>query len=437
MRPWILMTVSLVLATTGCSGSEDGGVGGVGGVGCPDGGTGELIVNISDGGVTPSVQVSGPGGFTDTLTATDTLSGLTGGRYLLLAETVATPASGGDLAGSVFSAGPESVVEVCVRDGETATVDLAYSEHPGSGMLWVVQTGLADNDVVAFDQSKLTEPGSQTPDILIDLASGNPSDNLVGLAFDRWGNLWLAAACTCGDRLIVLTPGQLATGGNLDPARVVLSSALAFVRDITLDPNGNLWASNGTGNTVVQFSAEQLAAVLVASETELTESPAITIESGDFDEPGGIEFDSTGNLWVADQGNDAILQISAAELTSSGTRAAARTITGDTPSPVVVSLAAPVDLVFQPDGDLWVSYLASNVLARYTPADLATSGNYEPNPQTEVPVSAIPQGIAADAQGGVWSAQFELRLQRTGAAEYTVTSNELGDPQKLTFYPAP
>lgn len=408
------------------------------GASCPDGGTGTLTITVDGGGVTPTIQITGPNGFTNAISSTETLSDVDGGTYTLMAETVITPAAGSDLAGTVYSATPESVVAACVRDGQTETVSVNYAEHPGSGMLWVAQNGGGGNsDAVAYDQSKLTGPGTQSPDISLDLASGNPSNNVVGMAFDAWGNLWLASASTSGDRIAALTPEQLATGGDLDPETVITSSAFQYVRDITLDADGNLWASNGDSDTVVELSAAQLAAALVSGELEVSEAPVVSIESADFDSPHGIEIDASGNLWVANRGANNVLEIAAADLTVSGTPAAATAITGDTPSPVVTQLTAPTDLVFQPDGDLWVSYLASNVLARYTPAQLAASGNYEPDPQTTVPVSAIPYGIAVDAQGGVWSAQYEFRLQRTDAAEYTVDSNELGDPQKLTFYPAP
>lgn len=423
-----LAFLAVTLTSAACGNKKDGG-------GCPAEGTGTLEVNITASGFTPSVQIWGSGALEDTLTATGSVD-LPGGRYQVAADTVATAATGGDLAGTLYAAN-EPVVEKCVRDGKTTTVDVTYAVHPGSGMLWVAQSGLADNDVVAFAQSKLTAPGSQNADVLLDLASGNPSNNVIGMTFDRWGNLWLAVACACGDRMSVLTPTQLATAGDLDPTHVVLSTALQFVRDITLDPDGNLWASNADSDTVVRFAAGDLIDILVADTVELNADPDITVESPGFNGPAGLEFDDSGNLWVANRGEDEVLGFTAADVAASGTPTATYAVTGDTPPPVVVPLAAPVDLVFQPDGDLWVTYLASNILARYTPAQYGTSGNYEPDPQTAVPVSAIPVGIAVDAQGGVWSAQYEFRLQRTDAADYTVDSTDLGDPQKLTFLPAP
>jgi hypothetical protein len=85
-----------------------------------------LTVNINDvpSGSTASVVVSGPSGFTQTITATATLSNLSPGSYSLAAP-ILTPTSSTSLTVPVYSSNP-----VTVSAEANATSDVTYGSLP-------------------------------------------------------------------------------------------------------------------------------------------------------------------------------------------------------------------------------------------------------------------------------------------------------------------
>ncbi len=55
---------------------------------------------------------------------------------------------------------------------------------------------------------------------------------------------------------------------------------------------GNLWVSNLLSDEIIEYTASQLG-------TTSSPTPAITITSTALNNPEGLAFDSSGNLWVA------------------------------------------------------------------------------------------------------------------------------------------
>jgi len=86
---WVRCTINVALLA--CGGYGDGDDNGTGPPPGPT--TGSLAVTITGlpGGSTGTVTVTGPSGFSRTLTTTETLAGLTPGSYTVAAGNVSTP----------------------------------------------------------------------------------------------------------------------------------------------------------------------------------------------------------------------------------------------------------------------------------------------------------------------------------------------------------
>jgi ligand-binding sensor domain-containing protein len=85
---------------------------------------------------------------------------------------------------------------------------------------------------------------------------------------------------------------------------------------MAFDAHGDLWVGNVSNATVVEFTANQLAATG-------TPTPAITLQNdtlvGSIHGPRSLAFDSHGNLWIANTDGNTIAQIETDDLMSSGT----------------------------------------------------------------------------------------------------------------------
>lgn len=151
-----------------------------------------------------------------------------------------------------------------------------------------------------------------------------------------------------------------------------------------------LWVANEDGNFVAEFTGNELTASGM-------QSPSRKLASADLDEPWGIIFGSSKQLWVSNVGNGTLTKFTFKQLKDLKT--------DDAPSAAVVisGLDRPEGMVF--DGkDMWVADEGSAQLFEFTSSQLAASGS--PTPDTVINSSALmsPVGIALDHSGNLWVA---------------------------------
>jgi len=133
-----------------------------------------------------------------------------------------------------------------------------------------------------------------------------------GVTFDSKGNLWVMdpQAMVNGNMapaLLEFSPMQLAGLGSMNtptPVATITSGALNFPQQSVFDKAGNQWVTDHNNNTVLVFTAAQLA---MTGVNDLT--PAVTITSANatnalsnFNGPLGIVFDKQGDLFIANNG---------------------------------------------------------------------------------------------------------------------------------------
>ena len=352
--------------------------------------TGSLTVTITaPAGVTPSVTVSGPAGFKVSLSATQTVSGLAVGSYTVTAASDTVPNA---IVSAVYD-GAVFAGTVSVSAGATATASVTYLARPGSGALWVVgQSSSSTDAIVTYTAAELA--GNQ---LLIPAGLSGTSGGAYGAAFDGAGNLWVTHEA--GNAVVEFAAGQLMAGGTPTPA-VTLSAtgagSLASPTGLAFDAGGNLWVANYGNNTLVEFAVSQLAA-------SGSPTPAVTLSLGALSGPTGLAFDAGGNLWVAKAVANSVVELAAAQLGVTGTPAAAVTLSPDT------NLAVPAGLAFDASGSLWVASEGVSKVLGYSPSQLATGG-------TLLPAVVLvannnnslfnPVGLAFDASGNLWVSNY-------------------------------
>jgi sugar lactone lactonase YvrE len=202
-----------------------------------------------------------------------------------------------------------------------------------------------------------------------------------GLAFDSGGNLWVvdqnnnrvleykAPFSTHEAATLVIGQSSFTSSGT-----ATTSTGLSGPSGLAFDSGGNLWVVD-TGNSRVleyktPFSIGE-AATLVIGQSSFTSSDFSTTNSTGLSYATGIAFDSGGNLWVADQGNNRVLEYKAPLSTNEaaslviGQTSFTASNTGATgPS----NLNGVKALTFDSGGNLWVvDFRQSRVLEYTTP----------------------------------------------------------------------
>ncbi|HXB23601.1 MAG TPA: hypothetical protein VNV25_02625 [Gemmatimonadaceae bacterium] len=368
--------------------------------------TGSLTVTVvAQPGVPASVHVAGPSGYSQTVTATQTLSGLAPGSYTL-------SASGGTLTDAIVSTTYTVAVSgspATVVAGQTATATVTYNSG-GTGGLWIANSvGFTISELTA---GQLHASGSPTPAVTViphQLPTGAPQ----GLAVDGNGNLWVAS----GNATVVeFTRAQITAGDTLAPATSVLIEpsdpfGLAF------DASGNLWVADHGSTFIYELTPSQLVT------TGIPVTPAVTILYPGAAQFSKLAFDPTGNLWAVTH-DSLLVAFTPAQLASGGTI---------TPSVVIHSNAGsldhPYDVAFDASGDAWVVNIADSTIVEYTPSQLAASGS--PAPATTIAIrdvgtiSSAPSALAFDNSGDLWVAD----LNRNEVMEFTPSQLAAGGAQ--------
>ena len=256
----------------------------------------------------------------------------------------------------------------------------------------------------------------------IALQPSQPAGAAVSSSLPAPGTLFvLNGGNLSGSNVPGITEFAPGASGSATPTATTTSAAgLYNPFAMAADPsgNGNVWVVNyasGSGS-VAEFSAAQLEAGGNATPI----AKILPANTASLNEPDGLAFDSSGNLWVANTNNDgqhcnagSIVEYTAAQL--SGLSA-----TNDSPTPAATinfnlgttcpspTVSGPWGITFDSSGNLWVASYTSNLVVEYTASQLAglSATNDTPTPAQVITANGgsleNPTGLAFDPAGNLW-----------------------------------
>ena len=180
--------------------------------------TGSLSVTVTAPVATVTgLTVTGPNGYTKSITATTQLTGLAPGSYAITAQSFTT-------ADPIVATAYQATVTgspATVSAGGTATSTVSYATRPGSGALWVVggiDVGSnVQNTAIEYTVSQLQASSSVAPaaTLTFPVTTGRNID-ANGVAFDPQGNMWVVNDNS--NTVVEYTPSQLGANGSPTPA---------------------------------------------------------------------------------------------------------------------------------------------------------------------------------------------------------------------------
>ncbi|MDV3244729.1 MAG: hypothetical protein LYZ66_06115 [Nitrososphaerales archaeon] len=252
----------------------------------------------------------------------------------------------------------------------------------------------------------------------------NHMDVPRGLAIDSSGNLWVGDDSS--DRVLLFSPAY-SSGmnanlvlGEPDFASYTTTAAQSVVTSadgVALDPSGNLWVVDYYSNRILMFSPpffSGMNANLVIGQSSFTTTASATGASS-LNDPAGLTFDSSGNLWVADQLNNRVLMF--APPFSNGMSATLAigqtTLSTGIASVTQNGLYYPFDVAVDSGGNLWVSDYYNNRILMFAPpfstgmaASLVIGQPSFSSNSAGAGQSGLnrPEGIGFDPRGNLWVA---------------------------------
>jgi sugar lactone lactonase YvrE len=116
-------------------------------------------------------------------------------------------------------------------------------------------------------------------------------------------------------------------------------------------------------------------------------------------QPNALAFDAAGSLWMSDGRRDKVASFGQDQLDASGFLAPRVVV-----SAKAASIATPVGIAFDADGNLWVGNVGNRTVVAFSPAQLVAGGTIDPNVvlTSNAGSLGIPTGLAFDSDGSLW-----------------------------------
>jgi sugar lactone lactonase YvrE len=251
------------------------------------------------------------------------------------------------------------------------------------GNLWIADGG--NNRVLEFRPPFSTGMSASLVIGQANFTSGAPDLTARGLdfptepAFDPSGNLWIADINN--NRIVEYAPpfsnGMSATlvvgqsGLDSRVACATTQNGFCGVDSIAFDSLGNLWATD-FNNRILQFKppfSNSMNASLVIGQMDFVTNAAAAGKSGlNFSTGSGFAFDSAGNLWVGDSGNNRVLEFKPAFRTGMEASLVLGQLFFETTSEGTsrFKLSIPVEPGFDAFGNIWVPDAGNNRVLKFS-----------------------------------------------------------------------
>jgi sugar lactone lactonase YvrE len=256
-------------------------------------------------------------------------------------------------------------------------------------------------------------------------ATSSDLDVPRGVAVDSSGNVYIADAGN--DDVEKVTPsGTLSVFAGTGTAGVptagpATSSELDVPRGVAVDSSGNVYIADSLNNEVEKVTPSGTLSVFAGTGTAGVPTAGAATSSR-LDDPAGLAFDGSGNLYIADIFNHEVEKV-----TPSGTLSVfAGTGTAGTPTPGVATSAAlsqPYAVAASSSGNVYIADYADHEVDEVQPTGLlsvfagtGTSGTPTAGLATSSKLGG-PTGLAVDSSGDVFIGDFDNHMVDEVTAE--------------------
>ena len=254
------------------------------------------------------------------------------------------------------------------------------SEFDSSGTLWVVDT--FNCRVLEFTPPFATDENASLvigqPNLVASTCSQTQNGlfSPSALTFDAKGNMWVLdqGGCRVLEFNLPFSNGESASLviGEPDFTTRLCSggqNGLSFPQDAAFDSSGDLWVADNGGSRVLEFLppfVNNENASLVIGQQGFTTFACSGSQSG-LCFPGSVKFDSSGNLWVSDGGNNRVLRFNSPF--SNGENASVvigqSSFTTNICYTTQSGLCRPSGLAFDSKGNLWIADLYNSRILKF------------------------------------------------------------------------
>src|SRR5579863_66128 len=195
----------------------------------------------------------------------------------------------------------------------------------------------------------------------------------VAMTFDVAGNLYYVDSVnqvvrridTNGVISTVVGNGVQAFSGDGGKAT---SASLAFPLGIALDSRGNMYVADANNNRIRMINASGIISTVAGGPSGGFAGDGGAAVNASLNIPSDVAFDSAGNLYIADAGNNCIREVNSAGVITTIAGTDNNGFSGDGGSPAQAMLNYPWSVTASPAGTLYIGDMANYRVREIVPA---------------------------------------------------------------------
>jgi uncharacterized protein (TIGR03437 family) len=194
-----------------------------------------------------------------------------------------------------------------------------------------------------------------------------------------------------------------------------VGSQLNFPFGLAVDKSGTLYIADGLNNRVRKVSGGVITTVAGNGTAGFTGDNA-SATSAELNNPTGVAVDSSGNLYIADSGNNVVRKVASGTITTfAGNNSAGAGYSGDGAAATGAQLNNPVGVAVDASGNVYIADAGNNVVRQVGGGNIIT------------PAVGFthPDGVAIDSSGNLYVADTVARriVKFSGGVYTTVAGN--------------
>ena len=287
-----------------------------------------------------------------------------------------------------------------------------------------------------YGQNIITVAGNGVPGYTGDGVTATASSLHMpyGVAIDSFGNFYIAdygnnrirRVSNTGIITTVAGTGSSTFSGDGGPAS---SAAVSQPFAVTLDRSGRLVIDDTYNNRIRLVDATGNIHTIAGNGGSGYSGDGGPATNATFDLPDGIAYDTSGNLFITDWGNNVVRKVATTGIITTIAGTGSYGYSGDGGAATLASLAHPCDLAFDNNGNLYVVESAGCVVRKISPAGVITTyagtgaGGYSGEGLVAT-VSDLyyPSGIAIDRYNNLYIADASnQRIRKVNTAGIMTT----------------
>jgi sugar lactone lactonase YvrE len=229
-----------------------------------------------------------------------------------------------------------------------------------------------------------------------------------GIAIDAAGNMYIADSYNNAIRKIAAATGVVSTlaGGTLGYAEGTGAAARFYnPQYVAVDATGNVYVSDVGNNAIRKITAAGVVTTLAGGAgSGYTDATGAIAK---FNNPAGLAVDAAGNVYVADRSNSVLRKITAAGVVTSYSGVRPASYSDGTNAETRFN--NPTGLTIDGSGNLYVADLGNNAIRKVT-TDGSTTTIVGDNTATAANILNQPVSVAIDKNGNIFIADQSGRI---------------------------